>query len=82
MSSFDWSPNHGNAVLLGLAGALALILLLARRLARSPIARSWPLLIVRGAVLAVLLALILHPVRMSKTRLPPQAPEICYLVDC
>src|SRR5207302_7345413 len=82
MSSFDWSPTHGNAVLLGLAGALALILLLARRLARSPIARSWPLLIVRGAVLAVLLALLLNPVRITQSRLPPQAPEVCYLVDC
>ena len=68
--------------MLSAAGALLLVLLAARLLARSPTARSWSLLLVRGSVLAVLLGLLLNPVRVTQNRLPPQAPEVVYLVDC
>src|SRR5207302_2386032 len=61
---------------------LLLVLFLARHFARSQTARSWRLLIVRGGVLAVLLALLLNPVRVSETQLPPRVPELVYLVDC
>src|SRR5438132_2175152 len=81
MRSIDWSPAHGVAFYLALGIALGLILLLARQLARSPTARSWPLLILRAAVLATLVTLLLNPVRLSENRLPPRLPEMVFLVD-
>ncbi|HEV3119539.1 MAG TPA: vWA domain-containing protein, partial [Gemmataceae bacterium] len=82
MPTLEWSPSYSPALMLSAAGALLLVLLAARVLARSPTARSWSLLLVRGSVLAVLLGLLLNPVRVTQNRLPPQAPEVVYLVDC
>jgi uncharacterized membrane protein len=82
MDSLEWFPSLGSPAFVGLVGAVAAVLLLARRFARTPTARSWPLLIVRGTVLAVLLTLLLNPVRITENRLPPVAPEVVYLVDC
>jgi uncharacterized membrane protein len=81
MTSYDWSPPYAAVVYLGLALGLVALLLLARRAARSATARSWGLLLVRMGVLAVLLAMLFNPVRVTETRLPPRTPELVYLID-
>jgi uncharacterized membrane protein len=82
MTPYEWSPPHIAVVYLALGLGLIVLLLLACRFARSSTARSWPLLLVRAAVLAVLLVLLSNPVRITETRLPPRTPEVTYLIDC
>ncbi len=82
MPTYEWSPPHPAAVYIGLGLGLIVLLLLARNFSRSPTARSWSLLLLRAGVLAILLALLLNPVRVTETRLPPRPPEVVYLVDC
>jgi uncharacterized membrane protein len=82
MTSHEWASPYGVSVYVGLVLALAVLLLLARRLARSPSARRWPLLVLRSAVLAALVFILLNLVTVTEARLPPRAPEIVYLVDC
>jgi uncharacterized membrane protein len=82
MTAFQWSPPQSIAVYFGLMLALLAFLVLARIFARSPTARSWWLFILRLGVLAVLLTLLLNPVRTAETRLPPTMPQVFYLVDC
>jgi uncharacterized membrane protein len=82
MSTHEWSPPYGPWIYVGLGLALATLLLLARRLARSPVARHWLLLLLRGGVLALLLLVLLNLVRVTEWRLPPRPPEVVYLVDC
>jgi uncharacterized membrane protein len=65
-----------------LAAGVVAFLLLARRLARAPAARSWLLLLLRAGVLALLTAILLNFVRVTETRLPPRTPEVVYLIDC
>jgi uncharacterized membrane protein len=82
MTSLEWSPPYGVWTYVAAAVALAALLLLARRWARSPAARAWGLLLLRGAVLALVLLILLNLVRVTETRLPPRVPEVVYLVDC
>jgi uncharacterized membrane protein len=82
MTAHEWSPPYPAWVYLTLAVAVTGILLLARRLARAPAARSWLLLLLRAGVLALLAAILLNLVRVTETRLPPRTPEVVYLVDC
>jgi uncharacterized membrane protein len=78
----DWSPPYGVWIYVALAPGLAVLLLLARRLARSQAARSRLLLLLRAGVLALLVLVLLNLVRVSETRLPPRPQEVVYLVDC
>jgi uncharacterized membrane protein len=82
MTAFEWSPLYRPAVYLGLGLALLVLMLLGRRLAKSPSARKWPLLALRLALLALLVLLLLNPVAVTETRLPPRPPEVMFLVDC
>src|SRR5689334_21683935 len=82
MTSLEWSPPYGVWIYVAAAVTLAALLLLARRWARSPAARAWGLLLLRGAVLALLLLILLNLVRVTEKRLPPRVPEVVYLVDC
>src|SRR5215469_6558983 len=82
MTPLEWASPYGVPVYVGLGLALVVLLLLARRFARSPSARWWPLLVLRAAVLATLVFILLNLVTVSEARLPPRAPEIVYLVDC
>jgi hypothetical protein len=82
MTSLQWSPPYGAWTYLAACVALLALLLLARRWARSPAARGWALLVLRGGVLALVLCILLNPVRVTETRLPPRVPEVVYLVDC
>jgi uncharacterized membrane protein len=82
MTVQDWSPLYPAWVYLVLALAAGVFLLLARRLARVPAARSWLLLLLRAGTLALLAAILLNFVHVTETRLPPRTPEVVYLVDC
>ena len=82
MTTVEWSPPYGAVVLAGAAIVLLMLVLLARRLARSQTARRWPLLVVRLGVVALLVGLLLNPVRVREIRLPPRLPSVAYLVDC
>jgi uncharacterized membrane protein len=82
MTLHEWSPPYGAWVYLALGLALLALLLLARRVARSPSARGWLLLVLRAAVLALLVFVLLNRVRVRETRLPPRAAEVVCLVDC
>src|SRR5438105_9671948 len=80
--TFEWSPPYAALVYVGVGVGLLFLIVLARRLAKSPSARRWPLLLVRIAVVAVLVGLLLNPVRVREDRLPPRLPGVAYLVDC
>ncbi len=77
----QWAPTHSTGVFLAIGLGLVLLLLLARWCATSPAARSPWLLVLRGAILAILLVILLEPVRVTETRLPPKLPRLVYLVD-
>jgi uncharacterized membrane protein len=78
MEWFRARPVEFAAVLgLGLFG----LLLLARRAARSPGARSMTLLALRATTLAVLMVILLDPVRTTETRIPGEKPSAVYLID-
>ncbi|HEV3117388.1 MAG TPA: vWA domain-containing protein, partial [Gemmataceae bacterium] len=82
MTTHEWSPPYAGLLYVAVGLGLLLMLILARQFARSPVARSWLLLLVRGGVLAGLLILLLNPVRVHETQLPPTVPELIYLIDC
>lgn len=72
-----------HAIEFALAVGLALLglLMLARRAARSPDARSLALLVLRASALAVLVVILLDPVRTTETRIPGERPTAVFLVD-
>jgi uncharacterized membrane protein len=82
MTPLQWSPPLPAAGYLGLALGLVFLILLARHWASSPTARSWLLLLLRAVVLAFLLAVLVNPVQVAESRLPPRPAEVAYLVDC
>ena len=77
----EWSRPHAiefaAAIGLGLLG----LLMLARRVARSPDARSIVLLVLRGSALAILVVILLDPIRTIETRIPGEKPTAVYLID-
>src|SRR5205807_9206087 len=79
---YDWSPPYVTLTYVGLGLGLLVTLVLARRLARAASAKNWMLLLLRAGVLGLLAALLVNPVRVSETRLPPTDPEVTYLVVC
>ncbi len=82
MTTYEWSPPYNFWTYLGLGLALLALLLLARWSARTPAARSWTLLLLRGSVLALLIGILLNLTHVTEARLPALAPEVVYLVDC
>ena len=82
MTAHDWSPPYPAWVYVALAAGAVAFLLLARRLAGTPTARSWLLLLLRAGVLGLLALILLNLIRATETRLPPRTPEVVYLVDC
>src|SRR5262245_8280869 len=76
-----WSHPYNAGSYLALALGLAGLLLLARRLATSPGARSVPLALLRAAVLAILVLILLNPVRSAAVRRPGPEPAAIYLLD-
>src|SRR5262245_31948947 len=73
-------PPH---VLVGIAVA-ALVVLLAARWLLGPadeVARRWSLWALRGVILALVVLVLINPVRVTETPGPHQRPEIFYLLD-
>jgi len=79
---FQWMPKYDAWVYLTLIAACAALLWLARRLARSPVARNWWLVVLRAALLGLLLLVLLNPSMVTETRAPPQPSDLVFLVDC
>src|SRR5262245_14870624 len=77
----EWSPSESHAAFLLLVIGLTAALLLSRRVAISPTARSWTLVVLRVCVLAILVMILANPVRISESRTPPLLPSAVYLVD-
>ena len=82
MTSYEWSPPYPAWVYVVLTATLAGLLLAARVLARSPTARRWSFLLLRGSVLALVVGIFLNLVRVTENRQPPRLPEVVFLVDC
>ncbi|MGH7138837.1 MAG: hypothetical protein ACREHD_24075, partial [Pirellulales bacterium] len=78
---FEWSRPYPVWVYLLLGAACLGLIAAARALAISDRLRSWTLFVPRLIVLALLLALLLNPVRVQEHRLPSQPPQVHYLVD-
>ena len=77
----EWSRPHAIEFAAALGLGLLGLLMLARRSARSPDARSLALVVLRALALAMLVLILLDPVRTSETRTPGERPTAIYLVD-
>lgn len=78
----EWARPYP-ALLYPLVGCgLAIAALVARRYAISDRLRSWLLFAPRFAVLAILLGILLDPVRRSEFQLPARPSQVVGLVDC
>ncbi len=77
----EWSRPHAiefaAAVGLGLLG----LLMLARRTARSPNARSLLLMALRASALGILVLILLDPIRTVETTIPGERPTAVFLID-
>jgi uncharacterized membrane protein len=82
MNSFQWMPKHDAWVYVAVAAACASLFWLAWRQSRSPVARSWWLVVLRAALLGLLLLVLLNPSKVTETQTPPQPSDLVYLVDC
>jgi uncharacterized membrane protein len=78
---FDWSRLYPWFVYLLAALASVAAIALARRLAISERLRNWALFAPRLVVLAILLVVLLNPVRREEFRLPSQPPHFDCLID-
>lgn len=78
---FEWAHPYAGWIYVSAAVALLLLVALARRLAISDRLRSWLLFIPRLAVFALLLVVLLNPVRKTELRLPDQPAQVYCLVD-
>lgn len=78
---FEWSRPYSPWLYLALVGAMTLLVVVARRTAISDRLRSWLLFVPRAAVLALLVFVLLNPVRRTEHRLPPQPAQVQFLVD-
>src|SRR5205085_1406022 len=78
---FEWSRPYSPWLYLSLVVAMVLLVVVARRTAISDRLRSWLLFIPRAIVLALLVCILLNPVRRTEHRLPSQPPQVQFLVD-
>jgi uncharacterized membrane protein len=77
----EWSRPNAIEFIAAVGLASLALLMLARRVARSPEARSLTLVLLRATALAVLVAILLDPVRTIETRIPGDRPTAVFLVD-
>jgi len=82
MTMFQWMPRYHAWVYLTFIAVCAAHLWLARRQARSPVARNWWFVVLRAAVLGLLLLVLLNPSQVTEAELPPQPSDLVFLVDC
>ena len=79
----EFLPQLPAAVALGLAIGLPLAAWLAGKLLgpANAVSRRWSLWLLRGAILAVMAAVLFNPVRVDETPGPVERPEMFYLLD-
>src|SRR6056297_696628 len=77
-----WQPLYPSWTYWLLAILCVAIIAAARRTAIAPRLRSWWLLAPRLLLLLFLAALLLNPVQLRQTQLPPRQPTVALLVDC
>jgi uncharacterized membrane protein len=77
----EWSRPHAIEFAAAVGLGLLVLLMLARRVARSSDARSLTLLGLRGLALAILIGILLDPVETIETRIPGERPTAFLLVD-
>jgi uncharacterized membrane protein len=77
----EWSHSDSAGTYIALGLGLAGLLLLARRFAAAPSARGLVLTLLRGSALAILVVILLNPVRVSESRRPGRKPGAVLLVD-
>src|SRR5687767_8462795 len=78
----EWSRPYPAWVYLLLAVGLFTLLLVARRLAISSRLRRISLFLPRVGVFALLLLILLNPVKRAETQLPSEPANVYFLVDC
>lgn len=77
-----WQPLYPSWTYWLLAIACVAVIVAARQTAIAPRLRSWWLLAPRLLLLLFLAALLLNPVQLRQTQLPPRQPTVVLLVDC
>ncbi|HWB10212.1 MAG TPA: hypothetical protein VG826_13360 [Pirellulales bacterium] len=79
----EFLPPLSFAAALAVVLSVALGVLLMRRLLgpANAVSRRWSLWVLRGAILAVVLVVLLNPVRVDELPGPVERPEIFYLLD-
>lgn len=77
----EWSAPYSNVVYAIVALALAMTLVLARRYAISPQLKHWLLFTPRVFLLGGLLIVLMNPVRLHESQLPPRRSNVAYLID-
>ncbi len=77
----EWSRPYSLGLYFAAALAIMLLVIVARRTAISDRLRSWSLFLPRLGVFALLLMILLNPVRRSEQRLPAKPATVHFLVD-
>lgn len=77
-----WQPLYPSWTYWLLAILCVGVVVAARRSAIAPRLRSWWLLAPRMLLLLFLAALLLNPIQLRQTQLPPRQPTVALLVDC
>src|SRR5688572_11237515 len=77
----EWSRPYSLGLYAAAALAVVLLVIVARRTAISDRLRSWSLFLPRLGVFALLLMILLNPVRRREQRLPAKPAQVHFLVD-
>ena len=82
-TTIQWATPYSLGLVLTLAIAAALIFAVLHRVAGGPLdpSKRRALWILRGAIFAVLLLILLNPVRVQETPGSVERPKVVYLVD-
>jgi uncharacterized membrane protein len=78
---FEWSRPYAPWLYVVVVAAVIGLVIVARRTAISDRLRSWLLFIPRLAVFALLLFVLLNPVRRTEHQLPAEPAQVQFLVD-
>lgn len=77
----EWSRPYAPGIYAAVLFGIVLLVLVARRTAISDRLRSWSLFLPRLGVFALLLLILLNPVRRNEHRLPAKPAQVQFLVD-
>jgi uncharacterized membrane protein len=82
-SMIDFLPPLTALEWIGVLASAALVAVVGRWLLgpSNDVARRWSLILVRGALLAIVAVILLNPVRVDELPGPMQQPELFYLLD-